>query len=98
MRFTRISQAAACVALLFIGGCDGTIGSAAARGGHGGTTGGGTGGSGPVSGGGALETPGRTPLRRLTNAQYNQTIFALLGLQGDFAQAFGPDEEVGGFA
>jgi hypothetical protein len=44
------------------------------------------------------EIPGRTPLRRLTNAQYNQTVQALFGLEGDFTQGFGPDEEVGGFA
>jgi hypothetical protein len=45
----------------------------------------------------ASETPGVTPLRRLTRAQYNNTIRDLLGLTGDFAGTFAGDEDAGGF-
>jgi hypothetical protein len=38
-----------------------------------------------------------TPLRRLTRAQYNNTIRDLLGLSGDFAGTFAGDEDAGGF-
>src|SRR6266542_3842165 len=86
MRSLRISGAVGFAAFLSLAGCDGSIGAPAGR--HGGTN--------TVSTG-AFETPGRTPLRRLTNAQYNETVHALLGVEGDFAQNFGPDEEVGGF-
>jgi hypothetical protein len=48
--------------------------------------------------GAVAEVPGRTPLRRLTHAEYNNTIQDLLGLAGDFAGAFAGDEEAGGFA
>jgi hypothetical protein len=46
----------------------------------------------------AAETPARTPLRRLTHEQYNNAIRDLLGLTGDFAQGFDPDEVAGTFA
>src|SRR6185369_6144368 len=86
---------------LCLAACTGSIGSAS--GGTGGTRGnpdptGGGGTTGPTGGGVVPETPGRTPLRRLTNQQYNEMIHALLGLEGDFSQGFGPDEETGGFA
>ena len=87
MRFLRVSRAVGFAALFAIAACNGSIGGpAGSRGG----------GEGPVPNG--VETPGRTPLRRLTNAQYNETIHTLLGIDGDYAQTFGPDEEVGGFA
>jgi hypothetical protein len=44
------------------------------------------------------EVPGRTPVRRLTHVEYNNTIRDLLGLTEDFAGAFAGDEEAGGFA
>ena len=40
---------------------------------------------------------GRTPLRRLTRPQFNNTIRDLLGLEGDFAAGFGVDEDGSGF-
>ena len=43
------------------------------------------------------ETPGHTPMRRLTQLQYNNTIRDLLGLEGDFAGGFAGDEDVAGF-
>ena len=56
----------------------------------------------PPGGGGTpgsvTELPGRTPLRRLTHAEYNNTVADLFGLTGDFAGAFAGDEEAGGFA
>jgi hypothetical protein len=45
-----------------------------------------------------VERPGRTPVRRLTHLEYNNTIRDLLGLDEDFAGAFAGDEEAGGFA
>jgi hypothetical protein len=60
---------------------------------HPGGTGGTTGGGGP-----SAESPGRTPLRRLTHAEYNNTIRDLLGLREDFAAGFAGDEDAGGFA
>jgi hypothetical protein len=38
------------------------------------------------------------PMRRLTRAQYNQTVTDLLGIEGDHAADFGLDEPGGGFA
>jgi len=59
----------------------------------------GGGGSGGTTGGGpGAEAPGRTPLRRLTHAEYNNTIRDLVGLREDFAVAFAGDEDAGGFA
>src|SRR5215207_8860936 len=43
----------------------------------------GTPGAPPTPPGVAAEQPGRTPLRRLTRSQYNNTIRDLLGLSGD---------------
>src|SRR5689334_3068916 len=70
------------------------MGNTGNRSGNGGT------GSGGSTGGGApgAEAPGRTPLRRLTHAEYNNTIRDLLGLREDFAAAFAGDEDAGGFA
>jgi hypothetical protein len=88
------------LASLCLAACTGSIGSASGGSGgrgHPDPTGGGST-TGPTGGGVLPETPGRTPLRRLTNQQYNETIHALLGLEGDFSQGFGPDEETGGFA
>jgi len=41
--------------------------------------------------------PGPSPLRRLTQVEYNNTIFQLLGDSSAPADAFPPDEEAGGF-
>ena len=57
----------------------------------------GTPGAPPPAPGAAAETPGRTPLRRLTRIQYNNTVRDLLGLTGDFGSAFAGDEDAGGF-
>jgi hypothetical protein len=51
-----------------------------------------------MSSAGGPEVPGRTPLRRLTHAEYNNTIRDLLGLKEDFAAGLAGDEEAGGFA
>ncbi|HZO12317.1 MAG TPA: DUF1592 domain-containing protein [Polyangiaceae bacterium] len=40
---------------------------------------------------------GPTPLRRLTRAQYDNTIRDLVGVEGDPASGFSPDEQVGAF-
>ena len=65
-----------------------------------GTPPGGNGGTMPpgMSSAGGPEVPGRTPLRRLTHAEYNNTIRDLLGLKEDFAAGLAGDEEAGGFA
>ncbi len=40
---------------------------------------------------------GVSPLRRLTRAQYNNTVRDLLGIEGDPADRLSPDEKVGAF-
>lgn len=105
-RFTG-SVAAALAAVAF-SACTGSIPGGGKSGpdrGAGGSETGGSGGSGGAggsggSGGGApgAETPGRTPMRRLTHAEYNNTIRDLLGLREDFAAGFAGDEDAGGFA
>jgi hypothetical protein len=81
--------------LISLAGCTGSIESPG---------GGGTGGPGPVTGGaepGPGEARGQlapTALRRLTRAQYNNTVRDLLGIAGAPASAFGLDEDEGGFA
>ena len=50
----------------------------------------GTPGAPPPAPGAAAETPGRTPLRRLTRIQYNNTVRDLLGLTGDFGATSSP--------
>jgi uncharacterized protein DUF1592/uncharacterized protein DUF1588/uncharacterized protein DUF1595/uncharacterized protein DUF1587/uncharacterized protein DUF1585 len=79
--------------------CTGSVGDPAA-GGPGGPNPPGTGSPTPGPGGGApgAEQPGRTPMRRLTHDEYNNTIRDLLGLTDDFAGAFSGDEDAGGFA
>ena len=70
------------------------------------TPGGSTGGGSTGAGGGGTAVPGpgapagpvvHTPMRRLTRAQYNNTVRDLLGATGDVASSFGLDEEEGGF-
>jgi hypothetical protein len=52
----------------------------------------------PTTPGAAIaETPAATPLRRLTRAQYNNTVRDLLGLTGDFGATFAGDDDAGGF-
>jgi hypothetical protein len=46
----------------------------------------------------AAEIAGRTPMRRLTHDEYNNTVRDLLGVNGDFASAFAGDEDANGFA
>jgi hypothetical protein len=58
----------------------------------------GNGGSAPIPATPGAERPGRTPVRRLTHLEYNNTVRDLLGLDEDFAGAFAGDEEAGGFA
>src|SRR6185436_6993365 len=60
--------------------------------------GGGGGNGGGSSGNPGVEIPGRTPLRRLTHLEYNNTIRDLFGLREDFAAPFAGDEDAGGFA
>jgi hypothetical protein len=73
-------------------------------GGPGNNPGGGPGnnpGGGPGPGNEPPPGPGElahTPMRRLTRAQYNNTIRDLLGVTGDTAGAFALDENDGGFA
>jgi hypothetical protein len=71
----------------------GSTGGPSTGNGSGGTTGGGGGGMNP-----GAEKPGRTPMRRLTHAEYNNTIRDLVGLREDFAANFAGDEDAGGFA
>jgi hypothetical protein len=71
--------------------------------GNGGGSNPGGGGSNPGGGGGAgpVPAPGElahTPMRRLTRAQYNNTIRDLLGISADPAGTFALDENDGGFA
>jgi hypothetical protein len=46
---------------------------------------------------GRASTPGPAPLRRLTRAQYRNTVRDLLGVDADPALAFALDEDEGGF-
>ena len=108
MRLSSFTRTAA-LAALGLGACTGSI---AGRDGHqppgtdpgsGAVTGSGNrsgnGNTGGSSGGNAgAEIPGRTPLRRLTHLEYNNTIRDLVGLREDFAAGFAGDEDAGGFA
>jgi hypothetical protein len=51
----------------------------------------------PPPGASVPETPTATPLRRLTRAQYSNTIRDLLGLGGEFGATFAGDDDAGGF-
>jgi hypothetical protein len=108
MRLSTCMTAAALAALGFTA-CTGSIAGhdrkpgdpdpdpgSGASGGSGPRTG--TGGAPGGGGGPTAESPGRTPLRRLTHTEYNNTIRDLLGLREDFAGAFAGDEDAGGFA
>src|SRR5688500_3539838 len=102
-RFTCMRAVA--LAAVALGACTGSIdqGRKGAPGEDPGT--GATGGP-PVTGGGGgngggavgAERPGRTPMRRLTHTEYNNTIRDLVGLREDFAARFAGDEDAGGFA
>jgi len=104
-RFTCMRAVA--VAAVALGACTGSIdrgrgggpGEDPGTGNTGGPSGGGSGGT--TGGGGTApgaEGPGRTPMRRLTHAEYNNTIRDLFGLREDFAASFAGDEDAGGFA
>jgi len=108
MRLSTCTRVAA-LAALGLGACTGSIAGRDGKQDPGDTTDPGAGatmgggnhpGSGGTTGGGTpgVEAVGRTPLRRLTHAQYNDTIRDLLGLREDFASAFAGDEDAGGFA
>jgi hypothetical protein len=78
--------------------CSGSIGKTADPGGGPGNNPGGgpgTGGNQPPAAPGELA---HTPMRRLTRAQYNNTVRDLLGVTADTAGAFALDENDGGFA
>jgi hypothetical protein len=82
--------------LISLAGCTGSIGSS---GDGDGTVSTGAGGSqSPGAVGQARGDLAPTTLRRLTRAQYNNTVRDLLGLTGDVAASFGLDEDEGGFA
>src|SRR5579859_3882230 len=104
----RVGAGVAIAGLLsiLIGACTGQIGSGSGAGGSQGGGGGiGVGGGPPGAAGGGggvggaiAAVPTRTPLRRLTRVQYDNSIRDLLGVTGDFAQGFDPDEVPAGFA
>jgi hypothetical protein len=81
-------------------GASGSGGRAAgATGGRGGGDPAGTGGAGPASGGPCVTREAfRSPLRRLTRVEYNNTVRDLLGDPSAPADRFPPDEISGGFA
>lgn len=58
----------------------------------------GSSGSSGSAGGSGVAAATRTPLRRLTRAQYNSAVRDILGVTANFSQGFGPDEDAGGFA
>src|SRR5687767_5373940 len=97
---------AVALAALATGACTGAIdqgrkgapGEEPGTGATGGPTNGGSGGSGGSVGPAGAERPGRTPMRRLTHTEYNNTIRDLVGLREDFAARFSGDEDAGGFA
>ena len=84
-------------------GCSGTIAPAPAQGGGGKTGLGGmaAGGAGGTGGAGGIVSaplvPGRSPLRRLSRVEYNNTVAALLGDTSNPAQQFEPDTIADGF-
>jgi hypothetical protein len=106
MRSLHPFWAAAGVAIgltIIVAGCVGTVEGGPGSGrsfGNGGSGGsdvgtGGSAGGGPVAP--AEDRPGRTPLRRLTREQYNNTVRDLLGIGDAPAASFGIDEQDGGF-
>jgi hypothetical protein len=90
-------------ALALVAGCRGTIDAAATTSGAAGTGGvaGVSGGAGVTGAGGtgapAVMVPGRAPLRRLTRAEYDNTVRDLLGDTSRPAQQFEPDTLADGF-
>jgi hypothetical protein len=101
----RSSSALGSLLVACLAGCVGAVGRPAPGdpGGNPDHPSGGAGGGGSGGGdvkpppGAPAERPGRTPMRRLTHAQYNNTIRDLLGLEGDFATSFGSDEDTAGY-
>jgi Protein of unknown function (DUF1592)/Protein of unknown function (DUF1588)/Protein of unknown function (DUF1595)/Protein of unknown function (DUF1587)/Protein of unknown function (DUF1585) len=97
-----ILRAIGCAALLSSPACQGVIDAStdARRGANHppGTTPGGGAGGGSTTPGGVVDKPVHVALRRLTRAQYDNTVRDLLGIDTDPAQDFGLDEEDGGFA
>src|SRR5687767_9641271 len=72
-------------------GCTGAIGPSGEGGRN--VPGAPSGGQVPPAGGEARGELAPTTLRRLTRAQYNNTVRDLLGLSGDVAASFGLDED-----
>jgi Protein of unknown function (DUF1587)/Protein of unknown function (DUF1595) len=94
---------------LAIAACMGTIGDGGSSGsGVGGASSGGPGGSSGIGGGAAMTeaacamlkvpSPGATPLRRLTQPEYDSTIRDLLADGSNPAAAFPPDQRQGDFS
>jgi hypothetical protein len=84
------------LSLAVIAGCTGSIGPAGEGGRNG--SGGAPPGQLPPGVGEARGELAPTTLRRLTRAQYNNTVRDLLGMGGDVAAGFGLDEDEGGFS
>jgi hypothetical protein len=90
------------VGVIATGGCNGSVGESAGPGGRppGPPADPGlppTPGTPAIPGANVPEIPGATPLRRLTRAQYNNTVRDLLGLSGEFGATFAGDDDAGGF-
>lgn len=90
-----IAMVVALVAIV-TGGCRGVVGDAAANAGATGPSVSGAGGTGGVPASGS-SGPGRSPLRRLTRVEYDNTVLALLGDASQPAQQFEPDTIADGF-
>jgi hypothetical protein len=106
MRRSR-SMTAVAFAAIGLGGCTGAISGAGGGGDHPpgqvvvpptSTPPGAGPSTGPIPSTPSAETAGRTPMRRLTHEEYNNTIRDLLGVEGNFAADFAGDEDANGFA
>jgi hypothetical protein len=91
----RLVRVPVMLGLVALAGCTGSIG---APGEGDGTVPTGPGNQPSGAAGAARGELAPTTLRRLTRAQYNNTVRDLLGLTGDVAGGFGLDEDEGGFA
>jgi hypothetical protein len=91
---THLRRLSGALLAVLIGACTGSIGDAS----RGDVPGSGGGMPGVGDGSSTVLAATRTPLRRLTRVQYNNSLHDLLGVSGDFAQGFDPDEVPAGFA